>query len=128
VSSRWPAQGVLATCTGKAGRGSLGGVLAGLGHGDGALWVGVGETMPVGNEQRAEGEERGSGRLLPSPSVSHGLGQGRGSWGSTAGYSTSMATGPRRTGTALVTVTSISWIFAHQVLDTMPARIQNLNF
>jgi hypothetical protein len=108
VSSRWPVQGVLAMCTSKAGRGGLGGVLAGLGRGDEALWVGVGKTTPVGNEQRAEGEERGSGRFLPSPSMSHGLGRGRGGWGSTAGDSTSMATGPRRTGTVLVTVTSIS--------------------
>jgi hypothetical protein len=61
VSSRWPAQGVLATCTGKAGCGGLGGVLAGLGRGDGALWVGGGETTPVGNVQRAEGKRGGSG-------------------------------------------------------------------
>jgi hypothetical protein len=59
VSSRWPAQGVLATCIGDAGRGGLGGVLAGLGRGDRALWVHVGELMPVGNVQRAEGEREG---------------------------------------------------------------------
>jgi hypothetical protein len=86
MPSRWPAQGGLATCIVDAGRGGLGGVLAGLGRGDGALWVGDGELMPVGNVQRAEGErERGSGRLLPSPSMSHGLGRGRGGWGSTKG-------------------------------------------
>jgi hypothetical protein len=35
-------------------------MLAGLGRGDGALWVGAGEVTTVGNLQRAEGEERGS--------------------------------------------------------------------
>jgi hypothetical protein len=35
-------------------------MLAGLGRGDGVLWVGAGEVTPVGNVQRAEGEERGS--------------------------------------------------------------------
>jgi hypothetical protein len=60
VSSGWPAQGVLATCTGKAGHGGLARVLAGLGRGDGVLWVGAGEVTTVGNVQRAEGEERGS--------------------------------------------------------------------
>jgi hypothetical protein len=60
MSSRWPAQGVLATCTGKAGHGGLGGVLAGFGRGDGALWVGGGELMPVGIVQREEGQ-RGEG-------------------------------------------------------------------
>jgi hypothetical protein len=35
-------------------------VLAGLGRGDGALWVGAGEVTTVGNVQRAKGEERGS--------------------------------------------------------------------
>jgi hypothetical protein len=39
-----------------------------------------------------------------------------------------MATGLGRTGTAMAIVESISWIFAHQVLDTMPARIQNSIF
>jgi hypothetical protein len=39
-----------------------------------------------------------------------------------------MATGSRRTGTGLVTVAPIFWIFAHQVLDRMPARNLNLNF
>jgi hypothetical protein len=34
--------GALATCKGNAGRGSLGGVLAGCCLGVGALWVGVG--------------------------------------------------------------------------------------
>jgi hypothetical protein len=34
-------------------------VLAGLGRGDGALWVHVGELIPVGNMQRAEGEREG---------------------------------------------------------------------
>jgi hypothetical protein len=61
VSNRWPAQGGLETCIGDAGRGGLRGVLAGLGHGDGALWVGGGETTPVGNVQRAEGKKGGSG-------------------------------------------------------------------
>jgi hypothetical protein len=74
VSSRWPAQGVLAMCTGKAGRGGLGGMLAGLGRGDGALWIGGGETTTIGIVQREEGQRGGSGRLLPSPSMSHGLG------------------------------------------------------
>jgi hypothetical protein len=59
VARRWPVRGVLATCIGDAGHGGLGGVLAGLGRGDGALWVGAGETTPVGNMQRAEGEREG---------------------------------------------------------------------
>jgi hypothetical protein len=42
-------------------------VLAGLGRGDGALWVGAGEVSLVGNEQRAEGEERGSWACSSSP-------------------------------------------------------------
>jgi hypothetical protein len=60
ASSRWPAQGVLATCASKAGCCGFGRVLAGLGRGDGARWVGAGEVTTVGNVQRAEGEERGS--------------------------------------------------------------------
>jgi hypothetical protein len=59
VSSRWPVQGVLATCTGKAGHGGLGGVLAGLGRGDGVLWVGVGEATTVGIVQGEEGQRWG---------------------------------------------------------------------
>jgi hypothetical protein len=59
VSSRWPAQGGLATCIGDARRGGLGGVLAGLGRGDGALWVGDGETTTVGIVQREEGQRGG---------------------------------------------------------------------
>jgi hypothetical protein len=52
-------QGVLATCTGKAGHDGLGSVLAGLGRGDGVLWVGGGETMTVGIVQREEGHSEG---------------------------------------------------------------------
>jgi hypothetical protein len=44
----------------KAGRCGFRRVLAGLGRGDGALWVGAGEVTTVDNVQRAEGEERGS--------------------------------------------------------------------
>jgi hypothetical protein len=59
MARRWPVQGGLATCTGKAGHGGLGCVLAGFGLGVGALWALVGEITPVGIVQRAEGEERG---------------------------------------------------------------------
>jgi hypothetical protein len=59
VARRWPVRGALATCKGNAGRGGLGGVLAGCCLGIGALWIGVGETTPVGNLQRAEGEREG---------------------------------------------------------------------
>jgi hypothetical protein len=103
-------------------------VLAGLGHGDGALWVGVGETTPVGNVQRAKGKERGVWAVLLLVLLVSRPGSGQGRLGSTAGDSTSMATGLGRTGTAMATVESISWIFAHQVLDIMPARIETSNF
>jgi hypothetical protein len=59
VSSRWPAQGGLATCIGDAGRGGLGGVLEGFGRSVGALWVGGGETTTVGIVQREEGQREG---------------------------------------------------------------------
>jgi hypothetical protein len=59
MARRWPVQGGLATCTGKAEHGGLGRVLAGFGLGVGALWALVGEVTPVGIVQRAEGEERG---------------------------------------------------------------------
>jgi hypothetical protein len=64
---------------GKAGRGGLGGVLAGCCLGVGALWACSGELTPVGIVQRAEGKERGV-RAASSFSfhVSQpGLGQGR---------------------------------------------------
>jgi hypothetical protein len=59
VSSRWPAQGGLVTFIVDAGRGGLGGVLAGLGCGDGVLWVGGGEATTVGIVQREEGQRGG---------------------------------------------------------------------
>jgi hypothetical protein len=59
--------GALATCKGHAGHGGLGGVLEGLGRGDGVLCVGAGEATQVGNVQRAEGEERGSWARSSSP-------------------------------------------------------------
>jgi hypothetical protein len=99
--------GGLATCIGDAGRGGLGGVLAGLGRGDGALWVHVGELMPVGNMQRAEGERE---RVRAASSFSFHVsrpGSGQRGLGLDQGDSTGMATGLGRMGTALVTVTSI---------------------
>jgi hypothetical protein len=78
--------------------------------------------------QRVEGEEGGSGRVLPLLLHVSRLGSGQRGLGSTAEMSTSMATGLERTGTALATVELIFWIFAHQVFDTMPARTLNLNF
>jgi hypothetical protein len=68
-------------------------VLAGLGRGDGALWVGVGEATPVGDLQRAEGKRGGSGRVLPLLLHVSWPGSGQGRLGSTEGDSTSMATG-----------------------------------
>jgi hypothetical protein len=71
--------GCLATCTGKAGCGGLGGVLEGFGRGVGALWAGVGELTPVGSWQGGRGARRGgSGCFLPVFHVSQpGSGQGR---------------------------------------------------
>jgi hypothetical protein len=80
-------------CTGKAGCGGLGGVLAGLGRGDGALWVGAGEVTPVGNVQRAEGKRGGSGRVLPLLLHVSRPGSGQRGLGLDQGMSTSMATG-----------------------------------
>jgi hypothetical protein len=96
VSSRWPAQGGLATCIGDAGRGGLRGALAGLGRGDGALWVGGGETTPVGNVQRAEGEREG---VRAASSFSFHVarpGSGQRGLGLDQGDSTGMATGLER--------------------------------
>jgi hypothetical protein len=59
MSSRWPAQGALATCTGKAGRCGFGRVLEGFGRGDGVLWVGAGEATTVGVVQGEEGQRGG---------------------------------------------------------------------
>jgi hypothetical protein len=67
VSSRWPAQGVRATCVGDAGRGGLGGVLEGFGRGDGVLWEGGGEATMVGVVQEAAGQ-RGGVRVCSSSS------------------------------------------------------------
>jgi hypothetical protein len=66
VARRWPERGVLAMCASKAGHCGFGRVLAGLGRGNGALWVGAGKVTTVGNVQRAEGEERGSWAGSPS--------------------------------------------------------------
>jgi hypothetical protein len=97
----------LAACVSKAERCGFGRVLAGCCLGVWALCVGVGETTPVGNEQRAEGEERGV-RAASSLSFHVArLGSGQTGLGSTAGVSTSMATGSRRTGTVKLTVNSI---------------------
>jgi hypothetical protein len=121
-------QGVLAMCTGNTGRGGLARVLAGLGRGDGVLWVGVGEATMVGIVQREEGQ-RGGVRAASSFCFHVARpGSGQRGLGSTAEDSTSMATGSRRTGTGLVTVAPILWIFAHQVLDIMPARNSISNF
>jgi hypothetical protein len=73
--------GALVVCKGHAGHGGLGGVLEGCCLGGGVLWVGAGEVAMVGDVQGAEGEERGGpGRVLPLPSLSHGLGRGWGGW------------------------------------------------
>jgi hypothetical protein len=97
VSRRWPAQGGLAMCIADAVHGGLGGVLEGFGHGVGALWVGGGETTPVGVVQREEGQRRG---VQAASSFSFHVarpGSGQRGLGSTAGDSTSMATGRKRT-------------------------------
>jgi hypothetical protein len=107
VSSRWPAQGVLAMCTGKAGCGGLGGVLAGCCPGVGVLWACSGELTPVGIVQRAEGKERGCpGGFLPVLHVSRS-GSGQRGLELDRGVSTSMATGLGRMGTAMATVALI---------------------
>jgi hypothetical protein len=107
VSSRWPAQGVLATCTGKAGRGGLGGMLAGLGRGDGALWAHVGELMPVGTVQRGRGRREGV-RAVSSLSFHVSRpGSGQRGLGLDRGEVSSMATGLGRTGTSMATVALI---------------------
>jgi hypothetical protein len=89
--------GGLAMCTGKAGRGGLGGVLAGFGLGVGALWVGSGEATTVDVVQGEEGQRRG---VWVASSFSFHVarpGSGQRGLGSTAGDSTSMATGRERT-------------------------------
>jgi hypothetical protein len=69
-----------------AGRCGFGCMLAGLGRSDGALWVGFGELTLVGVVQREERQrEGGSGWFSSLSSLSHGLGRGRGGWGSTKG-------------------------------------------
>jgi hypothetical protein len=87
VARRWPAQGVLATCIGDAGRGSLARVLAGLGRGDGVLWVGAGEATTVGVVQGAAGQRAGSGCVLPPLLQVSRLGSGQRGLGSTKGAS-----------------------------------------
>jgi hypothetical protein len=67
VARRWPAQGVLVTCVGDAGHGGLARMLAGLGRGDGVLWVGAGEATTVGVVQGAAGQ-RGGVRVCSSSS------------------------------------------------------------
>jgi hypothetical protein len=86
----------LAACASKARCCGFGCVLAGLGRGNGALWVGAGEVTTVGNEQRAEGEEGGSGRVLTLLLHVSWLGSGQRGLGSTVEMSMSMATGLRR--------------------------------
>jgi hypothetical protein len=82
-------------------------VLAGLGRGDGALWVGGGETTTVGIVQREEGQ-RGGVRVASSFSFHVAQpGSGQRGLGLDQGDSTGMATGSERTGTVLVTVKSI---------------------
>jgi hypothetical protein len=80
-------------CTGKAGCGGLGGVLAGCCLGVGVLWACSGELTPVGVVQRAEGKKGGSGRVLPFLLHFSRPGSGQRGLGSTEGASTSMATG-----------------------------------
>jgi hypothetical protein len=59
--------GALATCVGDAGRGGLACVLAGLGRGDGVLWVGAGEVPLVGVVQREERQRGGVRACSSSP-------------------------------------------------------------
>jgi hypothetical protein len=68
--------GALAMCKGHTGRGGLGGVLAGLGRGDGVLWVGAGEATLVGSLQRGRGTEKGGpgGFFLLLPSLTASVG------------------------------------------------------
>jgi hypothetical protein len=67
--------------------------------------------------------EGGSGRFFLFSFHVPQLGSGQRGLGSTAEDSSSMATGSRRMGIAMLTVEPISWIFAHHVFDQMPARI-----
>jgi hypothetical protein len=87
-------------------------------------WVGAGEATTVGGLQREERQRGGVRTVLPL--LLHVLrsGSGQRGLGSTAEDSSSMATGSRRTGIVRLTVKSIFWIFAHHVLDQMPARNQ----
>jgi hypothetical protein len=101
VSSRWPAHGGLAACISDAGRCGFGCVLAGLGRGDGALWVGAGEVTAVGNVQRAEGEEGGVWVVLLHVFLVSRPGSGQGRLGLDRGMSTSMATGPGANGNSV---------------------------
>jgi hypothetical protein len=86
----------LAACASKAGRCGFGRVLAGLGRGDGALWVGAGEVTAVGNVQRAEGEERGSWARSSSPPPGLTARVGAEEAGLDRGGSPGMATGFER--------------------------------
>jgi hypothetical protein len=99
--------GALAVCKGHAGHGGLGGVLEGCCFGCGGLWVGSGAVMAVGIVQEEERQIGGSwAHSSPSLHFSR-LGSGQRELGSTAGVSTSMATGTRRTGAVIFTVKSI---------------------
>jgi hypothetical protein len=68
-------------------------MLAGLGRGDGALWVGGGETTTVSIVQREEGQRGGVWAVLLLVFLVSRPGSGQRGLGLTAGDSTSMATG-----------------------------------
>jgi hypothetical protein len=79
-------------------------MLAGCCLGGGVLWVFSGEVTAVGVVQEEE-RQRGGVRAASSLSFHVArLGSGQRGLGSTAEVSTSMATGPRRTATVMLTV------------------------
>jgi hypothetical protein len=118
VARRWPERGPWRHATSNTRRGGLARVLAGLGRGDGALWVGCGE-LPLVSVVRREERHRGGVRAV-LPLLLHVLrsGSGQRGLGLIAEMSTSMATGLERTGTALATVELI-------ILDFCPPGVRS---
>jgi hypothetical protein len=99
----------------------FGRVLAGLGRGDGALWVGCGELTLVGSLQRGRGRGEGVRARSPFPSMSHGLGRGWGVWGSTAGRQGTLWEGHGRIrGVSPLLANSASILF-----DFCPQRVRS---
>jgi hypothetical protein len=101
-------------------------VLAGLGRGDGVLWVGSGEVAMVGDVQRAEGEERGSwARSSSSPPLLTARVGAEGA-GLDQGGSPGMATGFERGRTVVLTVKPIFSDFCSPRVRSNARK--NLNF